>query len=142
MNRNTEKIDLFGEELQLSERKAQDVLAFSEFAKTSPEGISTAIYQAALIVEASLRCNIKEIPDEGHISLFRKILRFLWKDRKYKSFNKAVNKILEFNFKLKAVYLLDNLTQKELFGLVRKVYALEGIDLDAIQTEATSEKKN
>lgn len=143
MVRNTKEIKLFDETLILSERTAGDVLSFSEFVQNSTEDEKTvglALYQAALILEAALKINRKEHPRLNKISFLDKILRFLGLNKSYKQFLKETEDVIDFNLKLDAKYILENLTQKEIFELVKEIYLLEGLDI--ISKENESQKKS
>lgn len=142
MGRNTKEIELFGSKLILSERTAGDVLSFSEFVKNNSDEktIGIALYQSSIIVETGLKSNKKEMPKALNFNIWYKILRFFGLDKAYKAFLIEVEKVLEYNSKITAQYLLDKLSQKEIFDLVKQVYELEGAKFDT--TENTTEKKN
>lgn len=142
MARNQKEIELFGEKLILSERLASDVLAFSEFVKNNSDEktVGLALYQASLIVESGLKVNKKEIPEVPKAtSIWQKIIRWLGLDKAYKEAKKIIAETIAFNLKLLADYILNNLTQKEIFDLVKQVYELEGIN---IEKQSLDEKKS
>lgn len=139
--RNTEKVEIFGNEYDLSERSAYDVLSLTEFAsKPENQNYSSTLYQYALIVESALKGNKKELPTAYKDNLIKKIIRKIFGSSKYKKFTDDLIFALEYNQKIKYEYLLEHLSQKELYNLVKKVYSLEGIDLDKIKE--ITEKKN
>jgi hypothetical protein len=144
MNRNSEEVQLFGETYTLYERSAQDVLSLSEFAiKQNAHTLGTVIYQSAFVLEASLKPNKKEMPELYKDNVFKRFLRKFIANKKYDAYEKELLYRLEYNSKIKSEYLLANLSQKEMFDLAKKVYLLEGIDLDAqSKTEEPTEKKS
>lgn len=141
MGRNQKEIELFGEKFILSERNAFDVLSFSEFAKNNTEDktIGISLYQAALIIESALKYNKKELPSFNS-NIFRKVLQFFGLDKKYKQFLKQIEEILEYNRKLTSNYILSNLTQVELFQLMKEVYILEGAKFSTEEGTDTEKK--
>ena len=141
MGRNTREIELFNEKLILFERTAGDVLSFAEFVNTNTDNkdIGSILYQSALIVEAGLFNNRKNAPVFRGNILFNKFLKFIGLGKKYKEYLSLVEDVEKFNSKLKATYVLNNLSQKEIFEIVKIVYELEGLKLE---DENTPEKKS
>jgi hypothetical protein len=141
MGRNTKEIELFGEKLILTERSAYDVISFTEFSKKNSNDAnpSIALYQVSLIIETALKYNKKEIPVVPKANFWKIIIRFFGLDNSYKVFLIELEKVLEFNAKLLVNYLLEKLTQKELFDILKEVYLLEGVELEKINNR---EKKN
>lgn len=132
MSRKTKEIELFGEKLILSERTAVDVLAFAELSKQlQNRDLSDAVYQAAVIVEAALKINLKNLDSKN---IFIRIIRFLHLDKKYKN-------AIEFNSKLSSNYIINNLSQVELFEIVKDVYDLEGLKIPSVEESQEDVKK-
>lgn len=100
----TEKINLFGRDLLLSERTAGDVHKLISFSKQSPEkDYQDILLESAIALSDSLKYNIKIT------NRFRLIKRFILKK------------------KTSTQYLLINLSANDIFSLAKKVYELEGI---------------
>lgn len=144
MNRNNEEVKLFGNTYTLYERSAGDVLSLSEFVSKNTQGntLGIAVYQSAIILEASLKLNQKELPKPYKDNFIKKFFRKFKESEKYNAYVKELTEKMEYNSTLKATYLLANLSQKELFDYVKKVYLLEGIDLDRKSNEDPTEKKS
>lgn len=142
MNRNIEKVIIFGNEYILSERSASDVLSLTDFAsKPENQNISSVVFQYSVIVASALKLNKKELPPAYKDTFIKRLFRKIYKSSKYKNYEKSLMETLDYNSKLKSEYLLENLSQSELLNLVKKIYKLEGVDLDKISKEPSEKKK-
>lgn len=102
--RKNKTIELFGKQLILAERNASDVIALSEYAqKNDDESVSSVVYKAVSILEASLRINY---------------INLKW----YQFF-----KQLKLRALLSPKYLINNLPQQQIFDLAKEVLELEGL---------------
>lgn len=121
MERKTKEINLFGKKLLLSERNAIDVLELTEAIKKRNDidtsDTSFFFYTAATVIQDALKINIENLS---------------WYNFRKKSLFKKI---------LTSKYLLENLSQKEIFEISSYVYELEGLDMTP-KTEDNAEKKS
>ena len=108
MTRKSEKIELFGHEVILAERDAEDMLGWMEAQKES-ESFPETLGLALIVLEDALKPNLKLIP---------KRIRF--QERK---------KVLEWNG-LFSVNGLKKLSPSEIFEFRDIVLKMEGFDLE------------
>lgn len=100
----TEKIELFGKELILSERFARDVNKLFAFSKQKKEkNFTDILIEASIMVEDALKLN--------YVNL--KWYQF-WRKRNLKRM-------------LSKEYLIANLSPSVIFDLAKRIYELEGI---------------
>lgn len=103
----TEKINLFGRDLLLSERTAGDVNRMLEFSRQKPnKNYQDTIFEGAIVVSDGLKINLKNIP-------FYKFLKKL-----------KIKRLISVKS------LLNNLPASTIFNLAKKVYELEGLIID------------
>lgn len=115
---NSEKINLFGIDMFLTERPARDVnnlLVFSQ--KSETKTFEDYVIEYAVVVEDGLKYFVKSIPKWQ-----------FWRRLKMKKI-------------CKASYLISNLPAQRIYDLATKVYELEGIDVKKKSIENQQEEK-
>lgn len=113
----TEKINLFGRDLFLSERTAGDVNRMLEFSRQKPnKTYQDTIFEGAIVVADGLKFNLKNIPF-------------------YKFFHKIKIKRL-----ISGKNILNSLPASTIFELAKKVYELEGLIIDEKKKKVKQEQ--
>jgi hypothetical protein len=140
LTNKTEKIELFGKELILSERFSRDVTKLIAFSKLKKEkDLTDYLIESAICIEDGLKVNY--IYDEKKIILEK--AKCKWYQFKKKFLLKKQQKELnEFKKQLSKESLLTWLQQSQLFSIAKRVYALEGVIYDEDEKKTPIQKES